>query len=443
MFVKLLSDILLFCKPMLLKSLIQFTEQLERPMWQGFVLAFTIFGSAELSSILLSHFLFLMYRVGTHVQTCLTSAVYRKTLRLSNAARREKTVGEIVNLMAIDIDRFQQITPQTMVKPIPNRICFVPALPATGSLSLQWSCRDGAFVSDQLCDHDDHSQVLEGTKDIKLYVWGPPMENVIEDLREKELGLIKKAAFLRTFSDMLNTASPFLVPLSTFTTFICIDPKNVLTPEIAFASLTLFNQLSLQMSQVAEFITQTVQVSVSNRRVKEFLKSEKLNEDAIDCKGRNNNDIIASWCHASTLSPSQSTADNLSPLSDASERDIDAPSVDGRMENNSGSISMHGRLCYVPQQPWMQTMRFARLSVSRYKFVDLNVSRHDATRVAKEAPYILMYRKRRHGKISRTGTRKPAESPYNFFDASKRYLEHCPEAWEVIKETLENDVANN
>ncbi|CAI2358096.1 unnamed protein product [Caenorhabditis sp. 36 PRJEB53466] len=52
-------------------------------------------------------------------------------------------------------------------------------------------------------------------------------------------------------------------------------------------------------------------------------------------------------------------------------------------------------------------------SFDRYKFDDLNVSRHDATRVAKEAPYILMYRKRRHGKISRTGTRKPTESPYN------------------------------
>lgn len=37
-----------------------------------------------------------------------------QTLRLSNSARREKTVGEIVNLMAIDIDRFQQLTPQTM-----------------------------------------------------------------------------------------------------------------------------------------------------------------------------------------------------------------------------------------------------------------------------------------------------------------------------------------
>jgi len=36
-----------------------------------------------------------------------------QTLRLSSSSRHEKTVGEIVNLMAIDVDRFQQITPLT------------------------------------------------------------------------------------------------------------------------------------------------------------------------------------------------------------------------------------------------------------------------------------------------------------------------------------------
>lgn len=35
-----------------------------------------------------------------------------QTLTLSNSARRDKTVGEIVNLMAIDVERFQTITPQ-------------------------------------------------------------------------------------------------------------------------------------------------------------------------------------------------------------------------------------------------------------------------------------------------------------------------------------------
>ncbi|KAK6055494.1 hypothetical protein COOONC_07002 [Cooperia oncophora] len=95
---------------------------------------------------------------------------------------------------------------------------------------------------------------------IKLYAWEPPMEQVIVDLREEELALIRKAAFLRTLSDMFNSASPFLVALFTFTTFIMVDDANILTPEIAFVSLTLFNQLRTPLSQVAELITQTVQV---------------------------------------------------------------------------------------------------------------------------------------------------------------------------------------
>lgn len=37
------------------------------------------------------------------------------------------------------------------------------------------------------------------------------MEGVISNLRDRELSLIRKAAALRTFSDMLNSASPFLV----------------------------------------------------------------------------------------------------------------------------------------------------------------------------------------------------------------------------------------
>ncbi|KAF1747020.1 hypothetical protein GCK72_023478 [Caenorhabditis remanei] len=390
MVVKFLSDVLLFVNPLLLKSLIRFTEQLERPMWQGIVLSFTMFISAELSSILLSHYFYLMYRVGTRVQTCLTAAVYRKTLRLSNAARREKTVGEIVNLMAIDIDRFQQITPQTMqywsnpfqiglalfllfqqlgVSVFSGVAVMVLLFPINFVITMiirKWQISQMYYKDERT---KMVNEVLNGIKVIKLYAWEPPMEKVIEDLREKELGLIKKAAFLRTFSDMLNCASPFLVALSTFATFIFIDPKNVLTPEIAFVSLTLFNQLRSPMSQVAELITQTVQVIVSNKRLKEFLMSEELSEDAIDHRGRDNNDVInVKDATLSWESADQNPVPSLMNINFSVKRGqlvtivgrVGAGKTSmlqalmGEMEKLSGSIALHGRLCYVPQQPWMQ-----------------------------------------------------------------------------------------
>ena len=60
------------------RSLISFTEEMSRPMWHGVLLALTMFVTAELSSLMLNQYYYLMYRVGTRVQACLTAAVYKK-----------------------------------------------------------------------------------------------------------------------------------------------------------------------------------------------------------------------------------------------------------------------------------------------------------------------------------------------------------------------------
>ena len=111
MAMKLLADLLSFANPILLKSLIKFIEKPKNPLWHGIGLAIGMFLASELSSLMLNNYYYLMYRVGTRIQTVLTAAVYKKTMALSNVARREKTVGEIVNLMAIDVDRFQGMAP--------------------------------------------------------------------------------------------------------------------------------------------------------------------------------------------------------------------------------------------------------------------------------------------------------------------------------------------
>lgn len=117
------------------------------------------------------------------------------------------------------------------------------------------------------------SEVLSGIKVVKLYAWEPPMEKTVNDLREKELALIRRAAIVRTMADMCNVASPFLVrnnfkqtkhlqvALTTFATYTLSSPSHVLTPQIAFVSLTLFNQLRAPMMMVADLISQTVQVA--------------------------------------------------------------------------------------------------------------------------------------------------------------------------------------
>lgn len=96
MTVKLFSDLLTFVNPILLKSLIKFTEELNRPMWHGVLLAITMFGASEFASLLLNHYYYLMYRVGTRVQAVLTAAVYKKVFYFRienriNTLRQTKT----------------------------------------------------------------------------------------------------------------------------------------------------------------------------------------------------------------------------------------------------------------------------------------------------------------------------------------------------------------
>jgi ATP-binding cassette subfamily C (CFTR/MRP) protein 1 len=45
------------------------------------------------------------------IRTCLVSAVYRKSLVLSNYSKKDTTTGEIGNLMAVDSQRFIDLLP--------------------------------------------------------------------------------------------------------------------------------------------------------------------------------------------------------------------------------------------------------------------------------------------------------------------------------------------
>ena len=55
------------------------------------------------------------------------------------------------------------------------------------------------------------NEILNGVKVIKLYAWEQPMEEAVENIRKRELALVRKAGLVRSLADSFNTASPFLV----------------------------------------------------------------------------------------------------------------------------------------------------------------------------------------------------------------------------------------
>lgn len=116
---KLFSDLLLFASPQILRLIIRFVETSDgnpsdgverQPIWHGILFAIGLFTVANLNTLLDTFHSQRMSIVGQRIRTSLIAVIYRKALILSNAARKESTVGEIVNLMAVDAQRFKDLT---------------------------------------------------------------------------------------------------------------------------------------------------------------------------------------------------------------------------------------------------------------------------------------------------------------------------------------------
>ena len=63
------------------------------------------------NTIINAQALFMQYDISLRIKTALISAIYRKSLRLSSNGRKEMTIGETTNLIAIDAQKFMDVVP--------------------------------------------------------------------------------------------------------------------------------------------------------------------------------------------------------------------------------------------------------------------------------------------------------------------------------------------
>uniref|UniRef100_A0A7E4W8A1 ABC-type glutathione-S-conjugate transporter n=1 Tax=Panagrellus redivivus TaxID=6233 RepID=A0A7E4W8A1_PANRE len=398
MLVKVCSDVLQFGNPFLLKKLIEYVSDSNANLNQGILLGILMFSVSQLRSLMNNYYFFLMFRVGTKIQSTLTAVVYRKTLKLSNNARRDRTTGEIVNLMAIDVERLQSINShiqQFWSSPFQITLALIFLFNTLGIAALPGVIITGLFVpytfltsiimrkwlAEQMKLKDKRTKIvnelLNGIKVIKLYAWEIPMQALIEQIRQKELNCILKASLWKVSSDIFYWSAPFLVALGAFSTYTLMDhSKHKLTPEIAFVALTLFNQLRSPMTLFGYLINMTTGALVSNRRLKEFLVADELDEHSIDDTPQivENYDVIDvtdayfSWntsnnsvsldaanLHAITLRISRGALIGVVGRVGSGKSSLLAGLL-GEMEKLHGNIAARGRLAYVPQQSWIQNM---------------------------------------------------------------------------------------
>lgn len=80
-------------------------------MWKGVTYVVLLLATGVLQSVFLGQYFHRMFRIGMRTKATIMSAIYRKALLVSNSARKESTVGEIVNLMSVDVQNIAELIP--------------------------------------------------------------------------------------------------------------------------------------------------------------------------------------------------------------------------------------------------------------------------------------------------------------------------------------------
>lgn len=379
---RVVADCIQYLNPMLLKLFIEFSAS-EYPMGYCFGIVLAMFLMAQTRSILQNFQVAGMFRMAAYYHNTLSNAIMRKILSLSTEARSTKTVGELLNHAAIDVEvivssipylqntwsvPFQIILALIMLWIIlgPSALAGVAIMVLFIPMNFFTSRRIKMAQARQMKVKDERvkltNELLNGIKIIKLYAWEPSFEQKVNALRREEVDLMRKVCFLSRFVDVANSASPFLVAIGTFTCFVLTHPANSLTPARAFVALTVFNILRTPMRMVANVINTLVQAVVSNSRLRRFLNEDDVDSEVVvhgDGIGIQMKDATLAWERKGgkavvkniNLSVEEgSLVAIVGPVGSGKSSILAAVLGDLHIE---GRVSVQGTLGLVAQQTWL------------------------------------------------------------------------------------------
>uniref|UniRef100_A0A8D1H6G2 Multidrug resistance-associated protein 1 n=1 Tax=Sus scrofa TaxID=9823 RepID=A0A8D1H6G2_PIG len=384
---KLIQDLLSFVNPQLLSILIRFISNPAAPTWWGFLVAGLMFVCSVMQTLILHQYYHCIFVMGLRFRTGIIGVIYRKALVITNSVKRESTVGEIVNLMSVDAQRFMDVVPfLNLLWSAPMQIILAmyflwqnlgPSVLAGVALMILLIPLNGVvamkmrvFQVEQMKFKDSRiklmSEILGGIKVLKLYAWEPSFLKQVEGIRQNELKLMRQVAYLHAISTFIWVCTPFLVTLITLGVYVSVDENNVLDAEKAFVSVSLFNILKIPLNMLPQLISNLAQTSVSLKRIQHFLSQDELDPQCVERKTITPGYAITvnngTFTWAQDMPPALHSLDIqvpkgalvavVGPVGCGKSSLVSA--LLGEMEKLEGKVYMKGSVAYVPQQAWIQ-----------------------------------------------------------------------------------------
>ncbi|XP_020828088.1 ATP-binding cassette sub-family C member 6 isoform X2 [Phascolarctos cinereus] len=382
----IICDIFRFAIPKILSFFLEFISDPEAPAWKGYFYAVLLFLSACLQTLFEQRHMYVVMVLELRLRTAVMGLVYRKVLALSSAMRKTAAVGEIINLVSVDVQRLMDAVLYLNGLWLPvvwMTLCFTFLWQLVGPSALTAIAvfvillllnfiitkKRGHFQEEQML-HKDHrarltDSILRNMKIIKLHGWEEIFMEKILSIRRGELQALKNSGFLFTVSLVSFHLSTFLVALVMFAVHALTDEKHILDAEKAFVALTIINILNRAQAFLPFSINTIFQAWISLGRLAAFLQLEEVKPRAI------NKSPIGEECISvqdGTFAWSQESSPCLQRINLAVPRGSLVAVIGsvgsgkssllsallGELSKLEGYVNIKGSVAYVPQEAWIQ-----------------------------------------------------------------------------------------
>ncbi|GMH25910.1 hypothetical protein Nepgr_027753 [Nepenthes gracilis] len=383
-----LSTLVSYVGPYMISYFVDYLGGKETFPHEGYILAGTFFSSKLVETLATRQWYIGVDILGMHVRSALTAMVYRKGLRLSNSARQSHMSGEIVNYMAVDVQRvgdYSWYLHDIWMLPVQIVLALAILYKNVGIASLATLIATIVSIAvtvpiakiqedyqDKLMAAKDErmrktSECLKNMRILKLHAWEDSYRLQLEQMRNIEFKWLRKALYSQAFITFIFWGSPIFVSVVTFGTSILLG--NKLTAGGVLSALATFRILQEPLRNFPDLVSMMAQTKVSLDRLSGFLREEELQSEAKTVLPRGTTDVSVEindgefcWDHSSgnpSLSGIQMKVEKGMLVAVCgvvgSGKSSLLSCILGEIPKISGEVKVCGSTAYVSQSAWIQS----------------------------------------------------------------------------------------
>ncbi|XP_055301713.1 ATP-binding cassette sub-family C member 4-like [Sitodiplosis mosellana] len=272
-----------------------------------------LFAFSICSGISFLHHLFKGYHCTMKVRVALSSVIYRKALCLSQRALTNSVPGKLVNLLSNDLQRCETlsylhtlwVSPLTTVLAayilwreidwavivgIAIILLFLPVQSYMGKLSGRIRFQTALRTDERVRFMDE---IISGVQLIKMCAWEKQFEQLIGAIRQLELEMVLKNAYIRAIQHILSLFSAKMALFGTILTFVWLHGAENLTVSKMFMTAYLFNIISHAMCRLfVRAVFAMNELLSALKRLQTFLEYEENSESSLNSSTIINSDVL-------------------------------------------------------------------------------------------------------------------------------------------------------